>query len=193
MSCTFIRATSPDADTCNYYSTHQCCSRPVDLRMLRNVMNRPAGADDSSRYQAQRLEAVCPTLGALSLSIPRIARLILAYTCVASCRSTASSAFANDGSSQHSFGHPVGSPEPQGISRSGGGGRFTNANHLLNFQSYDSQRGSRGPASSTRGHGSDRPGGSHRHYQYRPPKYDKDKFLQANFRFLVSGKCNDSL
>ena len=26
----------------------------------------------------------------------------------------------------------------------------------------------------------------------RPPKYDRDQFLQANFRFLVSGACSAS-
>ncbi|KXZ43366.1 hypothetical protein GPECTOR_92g589 [Gonium pectorale] len=50
------------------------------------------------------------------------------------------------------------SAAPGGGARTGGG---TNANHLLNFQ-YESARGAGGR------------------------KYDKNKFLQANFRFLVS-------
>jgi hypothetical protein len=33
-------------------------------------------------------------------------------------------------------------------------------------------------------------GGRRRPPAYRPQRYDKDKFLQANFRFLVSCECS---
>ncbi|GFR42098.1 hypothetical protein Agub_g2940, partial [Astrephomene gubernaculifera] len=80
----------------------------------------------------------------------------------------------------------------------GGGGGAANANHLLNFQ-YESAWGSSGRGSGRGGGGrsaSTRSGGttpaSARRYggggsRYdKPQKYDKNKFLQANFRFLVS-------
>ncbi|GLC37445.1 hypothetical protein PLESTM_000585400 [Pleodorina starrii] len=76
------------------------------------------------------------------------------------------------------------------------GGATANANHLLNFQ-YESaaaraaggRGGSRGggrPGGGSRGAGGAVAAARGRYSSSKPQKYDKNKFLQANFRFLVS-------
>ncbi|GLI59590.1 hypothetical protein VaNZ11_001518 [Volvox africanus] len=105
-----------------------------------------------------------------------------------------------------SGGGSAGAATRNGSAASGGsGGRgssVANANHLLNFQ-YESaavrtasgRGGSRGgyrPSGSARGQGGG--GGASgvssaargRYVSAKPQKYDKNKFLQANFRFMVS-------
>ncbi|KAG2495294.1 hypothetical protein HYH03_006566 [Edaphochlamys debaryana] len=70
----------------------------------------------------------------------------------------------------------------------GGRGGMANANHLLNFQ-YESARGRGGGGrGGSRGGGGGGSASSARRnpYAQKPQKYDKNKFLQANFRFLVS-------
>eukprot|EP00195_Chlamydomonas_chlamydogama_P001548 CAMPEP_0202923498 /NCGR_PEP_ID=MMETSP1392-20130828/78481_1 /ASSEMBLY_ACC=CAM_ASM_000868 /TAXON_ID=225041 /ORGANISM="Chlamydomonas chlamydogama, Strain SAG 11-48b" /LENGTH=294 /DNA_ID=CAMNT_0049617181 /DNA_START=112 /DNA_END=993 /DNA_ORIENTATION=- len=72
----------------------------------------------------------------------------------------------------------------------GARGTFVSANHLLNFQYDQASRGGR--AQGGRGSGQrpqSGPGGrgaKRNQYAQKPQKYDKNKFLQANFRFLVS-------
>ncbi|CAK0785380.1 hypothetical protein CVIRNUC_008588 [Coccomyxa viridis] len=58
---------------------------------------------------------------------------------------------------------------------------YTSANHLLNFQYQSHQRGRGGAAAGARGRA-----GSGRRAGPRPQPYNRNKFLQANFRFLVS-------
>ncbi|KAF6250811.1 hypothetical protein COO60DRAFT_731249, partial [Scenedesmus sp. NREL 46B-D3] len=89
---------------------------------------------------------------------------------------------------QHADGSPErGSSSSQGrppAPSSASKGRQLAANHLLNFQ-YDTARGIRGG----RGGGAAMAGSSAGRRRFpapRPQRYDKEKFLQANFRFLVS-------
>ncbi|WIA20869.1 hypothetical protein OEZ85_005218 [Tetradesmus obliquus] len=80
------------------------------------------------------------------------------------------------GSSSGGYARP---PAPSSATK----GRQVAANHLLNFQ-YDTARSTRG------GRGGAAMGtssaGRRRFPAPRPQRYDKEKFLQANFRFLVS-------
>ncbi|GIL58713.1 hypothetical protein Vafri_13716 [Volvox africanus] len=105
-----------------------------------------------------------------------------------------------------SGGGSAGAATRNGSAATGGsGGRgssVANANHLLNFQ-YESvavrtasgRGGSRGgsrPSGSARGQGGGggtsgvSSGARGRYVSTKPQKYDKNKFLQANFRFMVS-------
>ncbi|KAK9840636.1 hypothetical protein WJX81_005957 [Elliptochloris bilobata] len=89
---------------------------------------------------------------------------------------------AEDGSG--GLGPADGGPAARGgeaapLGRSPQRSAFIPANHLLNFQ-YDSRAaGARGGVGAARGRGGRRGGP-------RPQPYDRNKFLQANFRFLVS-------
>lgn len=78
----------------------------------------------------------------------------------------------------------VGGPEQSPLGRSPSNRTYSSANHLLNFQ-YDSYanygRDSRG-----RGGGDSRGRGGFRRQAPKPMPYNRNKFLQANFRFLVS-------
>ena len=82
----------------------------------------------------------------------------------------------------------VGVPEQSPLGRSPSNRTYSSANHLLNFQ-YDSYanygRDSRG-----RGEGDSRGRGGFRRPAAKPMPYNRNKFLQANFRFLVSDAGN---
>ena len=82
----------------------------------------------------------------------------------------------------------VGAPEQSPLGRSPSNRTYSSANHLLNFQ-YDSYanygRDSRG-----RGGGDSRGRGGFRRPAAKPMPYNRNKFLQANFRFLVSDAGN---
>lgn len=82
----------------------------------------------------------------------------------------------------------VGGPEQTPLGRSPSNRTYSSANHLLNFQ-YDSYanygRDSRG-----RGGGDSRGRGGFRRLAAKPMPYNRNKFLQANFRFLVSDAGN---
>lgn len=75
-------------------------------------------------------------------------------------------------------------PEQSPLGRSPSNRTYSSANHLLNFQ-YDSYayygRDSRG-----RGGSDSRGRGGFRRQAPKPMPYNRNKFLQANFRFLVS-------
>ncbi|KAL4855576.1 RING finger protein 10 [Chlorella vulgaris] len=97
----------------------------------------------------------------------------------------------------HVAERPAASRQPQageGVLGSSPGRRGVAANHLLSFQSRrDSERlaggggrgsgGGRGGGASRGGRGG---GGLPRRPAAKPQPYDRNKFLQANFRFLVS-------
>ena len=80
----------------------------------------------------------------------------------------------------------LGGPEQSPLGRSPSNRTYSSANHLLNFQ-YDSYaqygRGGRG---SNEGRGR----GGYRRPAPKPMPYNRNKFLQANFRFLVSDAGN---
>lgn len=82
----------------------------------------------------------------------------------------------------------VGGPEQSPLGRSPSNRTYSSANHLLNFQ-YDSYahygRDSRG-----RGGSDSRGRGGFRRPAAKPMPYNRNKFLQANFRFLVSDAGN---
>ena len=82
----------------------------------------------------------------------------------------------------------VGGPKPSPLGRSPSNRTYSSANHLLNFQ-YDSYanygRDSRG-----RGGTDSRGRGGFRRSAAKPMPYNRNKFLQANFRFLVSDAGN---
>ncbi|GAX85253.1 hypothetical protein CEUSTIGMA_g12673.t1, partial [Chlamydomonas eustigma] len=109
----------------------------------------------------------------------------------------------------HGAPHPQpgtteGPAERGGLNRNRGGGM--NANYLLNFQPYMSTgkvltTANIRPASGRRGGGSSSAAGSGNNRSGRNAyngsggrilKYDRNKFLQANFRFLVSDAIDDA-
>lgn len=102
------------------------------------------------------------------------------------------------GSSQHpgegqEVSHPqlnsevtLGGPEQSPLGRSPSNRTYSSANHLLNFQSYSNDYHGRGGRGSNEGRGR----GGHRRAAAKPMPYNRNKFLQANFRFLVSDAGN---
>jgi hypothetical protein len=102
------------------------------------------------------------------------------------------------GSSQHpgesqEFSHPqptpevtLGGPEQSPLGRSPSNRTYSSANHLLNFQSYSNDYYGRGGRGNNEGRGR----GGHRRPASKPMPYNRNKFLQANFRFLVSDAGN---
>ena len=81
----------------------------------------------------------------------------------------------------------IGGPEQSPLGRSPSNRTYSSANHLLNFQ-YDSYanygRDSRGRGGDSRGTG------GFRRPAAKPMPYNRNKFLQANFRFLVADAGN---
>lgn len=78
---------------------------------------------------------------------------------------------------------PLGGPEQSPLGRSPSNRIYSSANHLLNFQHYN--RDTRG-----RGGNDGRGRGGYRKPAARSMPYNRNKFLQANFRFLVSDAGN---
>ena len=88
----------------------------------------------------------------------------------------------------HTSESSTGGPEQSPLGRSPSSRTYSSANHLLNFQ-YDSYtnygRDSRG-----RGGTHSRGRGGFCRPTAKPMPYNRNKFLQANFRFLVSDAGN---
>ena len=82
----------------------------------------------------------------------------------------------------------VGGPEQSPLGRSPSSRTYSSANHLLNFQ-YDSYA-NHGRDSRGRGGNDSRGRGAFRRPAAKPMPYNRNKFLQANFRFLVSDAGN---
>lgn len=82
----------------------------------------------------------------------------------------------------------VGDPEQSPLGRSPSNRTYSSANHLLNFQ-YESYA-SYGRDSRGRGPFDSRGRGGFRRQAAKPMPYNRNKFLQANFRFLVSDAGN---
>eukprot|EP00252_Welwitschia_mirabilis_P010012 TRINITY_DN23035_c0_g1_i1.p1 TRINITY_DN23035_c0_g1~~TRINITY_DN23035_c0_g1_i1.p1 ORF type:complete len:798 (+),score=151.89 TRINITY_DN23035_c0_g1_i1:152-2545(+) len=80
---------------------------------------------------------------------------------------------------QHSGGNVSNSATARGRK-----GQLVNANHLLNFQHYPIQRGTRAQIQSSQAR--NQPRIKSFNNQPRTKAFNKDLFLQANFRFLVS-------
>ena len=80
----------------------------------------------------------------------------------------------------------AGVPEQSPLGRSPSNRTYSSANHLLNFQSYSNDHYSRGGRGGHEGRGR----GGYRRPAAKPMPYNRNKFLQANFRFLVSDAGN---
>jgi len=80
----------------------------------------------------------------------------------------------------------LGGPEQSPLGRSPSNRTYSSANHLLNFQSYSNDYYSRGGRGNNEGRGR----GGYRRPASKPMPYNRNKFLQANFRFLVSDAGN---
>ena len=76
-------------------------------------------------------------------------------------------------------------PEQSPLGSSPSTRTYSSANHLLNFPHYSYSQHGRG-----RGHMNSRGRGGHRRPAAKPMPYNRNKFLQANFRFLVSDAGN---
>ncbi len=80
----------------------------------------------------------------------------------------------------------LGGPEQSPLGRSPSNRTYSSANHLLNFQSYSNDYYGRGGRGNNEGRGR----GGPRRGAAKPMPYNRNKFLQANFRFLVSDAGN---
>lgn len=86
---------------------------------------------------------------------------------------------------QHSTEQASLSAEQSPLGRSPSGRAYASANHLLNFQHYShGQHGRDSRGFDGRGRGGFRKSAA------KPMPYNRNKFLQANFRFLVSDAGN---
>lgn len=87
-------------------------------------------------------------------------------------------------SPQHTTEQHTALPEQSPLGRSPSGRAFSSANHLLNFQHYSHSQHGRDRGFDGRGRGGFKKPAA------KPMPYNRNKFLQANFRFLVSDAGN---